>query len=137
MLDHYQYSDKEFTRRFKNAVLDPKYFNHEAHLRLAWIYIDQDGIDKAIDTMCAQIFHYANSLGAADKFNKTVTIAAVKTVNHFMLRSHSDNFKDFIDEFPRLKHNFKDLLAQHYNIDIFNSEIAKCSFLEPNLLPFD
>jgi len=55
----------------------------------------------------------------------------------FCLKSKLDNFRDFIEEFPRLKYNFKDLLAQHYGIDIFNSEIAKCSFLEPDLLPFD
>jgi hypothetical protein len=137
MLDHYKYSDKEFLKHFKNATLEPKYFNHEAHIRLAWIHIDQSGIDEAIKIVCNQIFNYAKSLGVPDKFNKTVTIAAVKAVNHFMKRSRTKNFKDFMAEHSRLKYNFKDLLAQHYDIDIFNLEIAKSSFLEPDLLPFD
>ncbi len=137
MNEQYQLSDLEFSAEFKNATLHPKLFNHEAHLRLAWIYIKRDGIDAAITQVCSQIINYATSLGAANKYNETVTIAAVRAVYHFYLKSKSDNFRNFIEEFPRLKNNFKELLAQHYDIDIFNSEVAKCSFLEPNLLPFD
>jgi hypothetical protein len=137
MNDQYQLSDLEFSTAFKNATLNSKLFNHEAHPRLAWIYINRDGFDDAITHVCSQIINYATSLGAADKYNETVTVAAVKAVYHFYLKSKSDNFRDFIEEFPRLKTNFKDLLAQHYGIDIFNSDVAKCSFLEPDLLPFD
>ena len=76
-------------------------------------------------------------LNALDKYNETVTIAAVKAVYHFMQKSTSDNFKGFIVEFPRLKTNFKSILEQHYQIDLFNSELARSTFLEPDLLPFD
>lgn len=137
MKNHYQLNDKQFLEVFEKATLDPKLFDHEAHLRLAYLLINISNIDIAIDKTCEQILTYATSLGASNKYNKTVTVAAVKAVYHFMLKSESDNFKDFIAEFPRLKLNFKGLLAQHYNIDVFNSEIAKSSFLEPDLLPFD
>lgn len=137
MKDHYQLSNEQFLNAFQTATLDPKLFNHEAHLRLAYLLIKKEGVDKAIDTCCEQIIKYANSLGAHDKFNKTVTVAAVKAVYHFMLKARANSFKDFIEEFPRLKYNFKDLLAQHYNIDVFNSQMAKSSFLEPTLLSFD
>lgn len=137
MESHYELSNIEFENQFKNAALDPKLFNHEAHLRLAWIYIKNDGIDKAVEQVCNQIINYTNHLGAANKYNETVTIAAVRAVYHFYLKSRSDNFRDFINEFPRLKFNFKELLAQHYHVDIFNSEVAKSSFLAPDLLPFD
>lgn len=137
MKNHYQLNDKLFLEAFEKATLNPKLFSHEAHLRLAYLLIKMYDINKAIDKTCEQILTYATSLGARDKFNKTVTVAAVKAVYHFMLKSNSDSFKDFINEFPQLKFNFKELLAQHYNIDIFNSEIAKSSFLKPDLLPFD
>jgi CRISPR/Cas system-associated endonuclease/helicase Cas3 len=137
MENHYQLSDEQFLLALETATLNPKLFSHEAHLRFAYLLIYNHDIDKAIDICCKQIRDYANSLGAKDKFNKTVTIAAVKAVYHFMLRSETENFKDLIKEFPRLKNNFRDLLSQHYGIDIFNSEIAKSSFLEPDLLPFD
>jgi len=78
----------------------------------------------------------SQSLNATDKYNKTLTIAAIKSVSHFIQKSKSENFQDFIQEFPRLKNNFKSLIAQHYQIDIFNSNKAKSEFLKPDLLPF-
>ena len=54
-----------------------------------------------------------------------------------MCKSDSDNFKDFITEFPRLNYNFKELMNFHYGFDIYNSEKAKREFLKPDLVPFD
>jgi len=136
MKDHYQFTDEEFESQFSNCTLDSSIFNHEAHIRLAWIHINKYGIEQALINLDSQLYSYVCSLGAEDKYNKTVTIAAVKAVYHFMQKSNSNNFKDFILEHPRLKTNFKELLDKHYSIDIFNSDIAKSSFLEPNLLPF-
>ncbi|MCK0180484.1 hypothetical protein MWU50_14380 [Flavobacteriaceae bacterium S0862] len=136
MKDHYQLTDEEFESQFSNCTLDSSIFNHEAHIRLAWIHINRYGIEQALINVDNQLYSYIYSLGAEDKYNKTVTIAAVKAVYHFMQKSNSNNFKDFILEHPRLKTNFKELLDKHYSIDIFNSDIAKSSFLEPNLLPF-
>ena len=137
MNNHYQLTDTDFESQFSNSTLDASLFNHEAHIRLAWIHVTKYGIDKAVKNVNTQLINYVASLGAQDKYNNTVTTAAVKAVHHFIQKSKSDNFKDFIEEFPRLKTNFKDLLSQHYSINIFNSENAKSSFLEPNLLPFD
>ena len=130
--------DSTFETAFHSCTLDPQPFNHEAHLRLAWIHISRYGKEVAIDNICQQLYRYTDNLGASDKFNKTVTIAAVKAVYHFMQKSESDNFPDFVQEFPRLKTNFRDLLACHYGeVDIFHSEQAKLEFIEPDLLPFD
>src|SRR5690606_11262429 len=112
-------------------------FSHEAHLRLAWIHIRKYGIDQAIENICAQLKEYTQSLGAIEKYNETVTTAAINAVYHFMLKSNTDTFQIFTIEHPRLISNFRDLLGQHYAIDIFHSELAKSTFLEPELLPFD
>jgi hypothetical protein len=111
-------------------------FSHEAHLRLAHIHIQKYGVAQAEINMCEQIEGFALSLGATDKFNKTVTIASVKVMNHFMEKSESDNFFDFIKEFPRLNTHFKDILGQHYGFNVFADRRAKREFLEPDLMPF-
>lgn len=137
MEKHIQLTDLEFEKQFENRTLDPTLFSHEAHIRLAWIHINKYGIDKAIENVDSQLLKYATGLGFGDKYNKTVTIAAVKAVYHFYLKSKSDNFKDFIVEYPGLKDNFKDLLDSHYGFDIFRSQAAKKEFIDPDLLPFD
>jgi len=137
MEKHFQLSDSEFEQQFINCKLDPSDFTHEAHLRLAWININRYGIEKAEKNVDAQLKAFAEFLGVKNKYNKTLTIAALKAVNHFYMKSRTDNFKDFINEFPRLKTNFKDLMACHYGFDIYNSDIAKKEFLAPDLLSFD
>ena len=129
--------DSEFEKQFINCKLNPAAFTHEAHLRLAWINIDRYGIDQAEKNIQNQLKKFVVFVGAKDKFNMTLTLAAIKAVYHFMLKSNSDNFKDFITEFPRLKSNFKELMYCHYGFDIYNSEKAKTEFLEPDLVPFD
>lgn len=134
--DHWSLSDGEFESQFERYTLKPAMFSHEAHIRLAYIHIEKYGLEQAEINMCTQIQGFANSLGGGDKFNKTVTVAAVKTVNHFMEKASSTNFKDFINEFPRLITKFKDLLEQHYGYNIFSDEKAKKDYIEPDLLPF-
>lgn len=137
MKSHYDLKNKEFEQQFDSCNLDPKLFSHEAHLRLAWIHITKYGSDKALENIQSQLKRYVAHVGERDKYNKTVTVAAIKAVHHFVLKSKSDNFLDFIAEFPRLKNNFKGLMNRHYGVDIFNSEKAKKEFISPDLIPFD
>lgn len=131
-------NDSTFEAQFRVCTLNQDLFNHEAHLRLAWIHIRRYGKEAAIDNICHQLYCFTDRLGVSGKFNKTLTVAAIKAVYHFMLKSKSDNFPNFVEEFPQLKTNFRDIIACHYsNTDIYRSEKAKKEFIEPDLLPFD
>ena len=136
MTSHLELSDDAFEKLFSACQLNPELFTHEAHVRLAWIHLKKYGEAQAIENIFIQLLNFVTQLGAADKYNKTVTIAAIKTVHHFIQKSQSTVFADFILEFPRLKCNFKELLGAHYGIDVFKLERAKHEFLEPDLLPF-
>jgi hypothetical protein len=137
MEPHFTLSDAELETQFAKQTLDPTYFSHEAHLRLAWIHIRKYGIENAIRNITRQIKEYADGLGAKDKYNETVTIAAMRAVYHFMLRSKEKTFKNFIQLNPRLKFNFRELMDAHYSTNIFKSQRAKEKYLEPERLPFD
>lgn len=137
MEKHFELSDSEFESSFINFKMAPSDFTHKAHLRFAWINIEKYGIELAEKNIQDQLKKYVEFAGVKDKFNLTLTVAATKAVNHFKRKSKSNNFKDFIIEFPRLKHNFKDLINAHYGFDIYNSEKAKKEYLKPDLLPFN
>lgn len=136
MEPHYALSDPEFEKQFESAVIDPKLFSHEAHLRLAWIHVTKYGVERVAKNIEHQIAQFDRKFGDGMKFHSTVTLAAVKAVAHFVNKSRSCNFKDFMDEFPRLKSNFKDLLNQHYSFNVFKSEKARQTFVQPDLLAF-
>lgn len=137
MEKHFELNDTEFTQQFENCILDASLFSHEAHLRLAWIYIQRYGSDEAISIIRNQIQRYAASLGAPEKYNETVTVASVKAVSYFIRKEKNDTFKAFITKNQQLKTHFKQLLATHYRTDIFTSETAKTTFLEAELDPFE
>jgi hypothetical protein len=136
MEKHRELSDTDFLQQFANCQLPPAFFSHEAHLRFAWLHLEQYEPEEAIRRVANQIISYVTALGAGDKFNRTLTVAAVRVVHHFRQRSLSHQFLEFLEEFPQLKNNFKGLLASHYAVDIYQSDLAKKTYLEPDLLPF-
>ena len=136
MKSHCQLSDRQLTAEFSKATLDPALFNHEAHLRMAWIHIKTSGVETAVKDISKQLKQYTEVLGFQEKYHETVTVAAIRAVNHFMSKSTSDCFKGFIGQFPPLKTNFKGLLEQHYHKDVFSSPEARIRYLEPEILPF-
>jgi hypothetical protein len=137
MEKHYKLNDTEFENSFKNCELDPILFTHEAHLRLAWIHVTKYGEENAIQNISEQLRRFVVFAGAKDKYNQTLTVAAIKSVSHFVRRSSTHTFQEFINEFSRLKNNFKELMAVHYGVDIYHSPQVKAVFLEPDLVPFD
>lgn len=136
MTSHFALNDADFEQQFASGELDPALFNHEAHLRLAWIHVHKYGEEQAITNICSQLVNFVTRLGAFSKYNNTLTIAAIKAVHHFMKGSGAVSFEEFIREFPRLKYNFRELIASHYSIDVFTSERAKQAYLQPDLLEF-
>jgi len=136
MSNHYQLSDAEFVRQFTSLTLEPAWFTHEAHLRLAWIHLQQYPVDIAAALLCDQIRLFDQTFGDGKQYNKTVTIAAAKAMHHFMQKAKATTFQALLTEFPRLKTSFKDLLFCHYSFDIFRNTEAKSKYLEPDLLPF-
>lgn len=137
MLSHYDLNDQDFIADFKSGVLPPACFSHEAHLRLAWLQIRELGIEEAIPVLRQLIIRYVDGLGARDKYHDTLTVAAARTVHHFMLQSSATTFPAFIEAFPRLTADFKGLLACHYSPHALQEPLARTTYQEPDLLPFD
>lgn len=133
---HFILTDDLFEEQFATGSLNPALFSHEAHLRLAWIHISKYGEATAIENVREQLQNFVRLVGAVDKYNDTLTVAAIKAVHHFMQQAPLPTFQEFITAYPRLKTNFKGIIQQHYGFDIFNSAAAKAAYLEPDLLAF-
>lgn len=129
-------NDLVFLNAFESGNFPPSLFDHEAHLRLAWVNLKCYGEQQAIEKVCQGIRAFDKLHGDGSKFHKTLTVASVKVVHHFIQKSGSAHFSDFIREFPRLKTAFKELLDQHYGFDLLADPKAKKEYVAPNLLPF-
>ncbi|MEM9850141.1 MAG: hypothetical protein AAF847_19780 [Bacteroidota bacterium] len=111
---HFELSDAAFEQAFQDSTLDPTLFSHEAHLRLAWIHLNRYGYEQAMQNVCDQLQSYTQAVGAADKYNMPLTMAATKAVHHLMSQSDTDNFSDFIEAFPQLKHDFRRTVSPYF-----------------------
>ena len=120
MEKHVELTDEQFEQQFQEATLDAHLFTHEAHVRLAWIHVKKYGIELAIQNVTTQLRAYVETLGATDKYNETLTVAAVKAVYHFYLRTEHVSFQDFI-----LKN--KPIQDEYYKIQGWTDQINKFS----------
>lgn len=133
---HYDFSDEEYMIRFKAMTFPPRLFSHEAHLRLAFLHIQQYGVTQAARNMQDQIKGLALKFGAT-KYHDTITVAAVNAVNHFHQLDPELAFPALIAKHTVLMSDFKALLNSHYSYDIFTSALAKESYQAPDIQPFE
>jgi len=136
MDDHLELSDSDFEEQFKNCTLIPDLFTHEAHLRLAWIHVSRYGQEIAAEHLCFQIAKFDKTFDTGTKFHKTLTIASIKIIANYIQKSFSDDFEEFLEEFPSLNYNFKEIISAHYSYNIFEHPTARVEYLEPDLEPF-
>ena len=129
-------NDTDFIEAFETGEFPPEQFNHKAHIKLAWIYLDLFDEQTAISKTCEAIKNFDQLHGDGTKFHTTLTVAAVKVVHHFKQKSKTTTFDELVVEYPKLVTAFKDLLFQHYGESILTDLKAKTSYLEPDLLPF-
>ena len=136
MQSHFDWSDDSFIQDFEGLKFPVASFNHEAHLRLAFLHIQQFGLEQAIQNITHQLKAYVNHLGVTDKYNETLTVAAVFIVNHFQTISSHLDFQKFMEDNQFLKKDFQKLVAKHYSFNIFEHPTAKTQYQAPDLLPF-
>lgn len=133
-MDHYSLSDRKYIEEFETCKLDPEWFTHEAHLRLAYLYINKFGVKRAAVKLCEGISKFDSIFGSGDKFHRTITVASVGVLYHFMQKSSSADFRSLIKEFPVLIDDFRSLLLSHYSTRLINSSKSKEEYQLPDLL---
>ena len=117
---------------FESASLDASAFDHEAHIYVAWLYLQRYETSEAISRFANALQRLTTRLGVAGKYHETVTwfymllIAerriAEETWSEFRIRNH-----DLFDP-------DNDVLSRYYKADTLASERARRSFVLPDSL---
>ena len=126
--------DRAFRSAFEACTIAPSQFNHEAHVRLAFIYLTEGDVDTAVQKMRDALLNFLQHNGVPlSKFHETLTRAWVLAVQHFMNRSTSTSAADFIAKNQQLLDS--KIMLTHYSASVLFSTDARASFVEPNLDP--
>ena len=129
-------SDDDFLKQFEDHSLPPEYFSHLGHLRLAWLYVTKHDLDTAISKTCDGIKSYAESLGAHDKFNYTMTHAFVKIMHQRMLDQGDHGWSEFLNRNQDLVNTAVEVLLQYFREETLFSENARKQLVSADLMPF-
>ena len=136
MEDHTHFSDEAFVAAFRDGTLPLAAFSHQAHLRLAWLYLRQHGAAEAEALIQRDLQAFVARAGLSDKYHATLTVAAVRIVDHFQRQVPEADFADFLHHFPQFVMNFRGLLGRHYSPERLQDPQARAAFLPPDRMPF-
>lgn len=128
-------TDSQFLTQFENHSLDPIHFKHRGHIRLAWLYLTMYDFSKAVEKTCTGIKYYALSLGASDKFNKTITVAIMQIIYSRLQGLNDNSWQGFATSNADILDDALSLLLEHYSAQRLFSQSAKTTFIAPDIQP--
>ena len=128
-------SDMEFLAAFEAGAYAPADFNHRAHVRLAYIYLAMNDVERATTLMRAAIVNFLKHHGVTPtKYHETLTQAWILAVFHFMHRTRSAlSAEDFVRQTPLLLDSR--IMLTHYSAELLYSPRARSHFVQPDLQP--
>ncbi len=126
--------DRAFRSDFEACTITPSQFNHEPHVRLAYIYLVEYDVEAAVQRMREGLLNFLEHNGIPrSKFHETITQAWVLAIRHFMNGSTSASSADFIAKNQELLDS--KIMLTHYSASVLFSSDARASFVEPDLDP--
>ena len=128
-------SDIEFRTAFEAGAYAPADFNHRAHVRLAYIYLATNDVERATTLMRTAIVNFLKHHGITPtKYHETLTQAWILAVYHFMHRTLSALSAD---DFVARRRCLLDsrIMLTHYSTELLYSSRARGGFVEPDRDP--
>jgi hypothetical protein len=125
----------EFLAAFEAGAYAPADFNHRAHVRLAYIYLAMNDVERATTLMRAAIVNFLKHHGITPtRYHETLTQAWILAVFHFMHRTPSAlSAEDFVRQTPLLLDSR--IMLTHYSAELLYSPRARSHFVQPDLDP--
>ncbi|MDY0872421.1 hypothetical protein [Dongia rigui] len=127
-------TDDDFLAALESCRIDPAAFNHAAHLRAGFLYLQRHDFAAALGAMRHAIQRFAAAIGKDGLYHETITCAFMTLINErlatesvgirwegFALR-HADLFDGTA-------------LSQHYSRERLQHPLARTVFLLPDRVP--
>ena len=125
-------TDEAFARAFEEGAITPAQFDHVAHVRVAWIYLQESpSVDDALSRMRAAIRRFAASAGVPQKYHETITVLWMRLLAEVRDAGASGELSEVLRAHPALAD--KDLPLQYYSRARLFSDEARAAWVEPDI----
>jgi hypothetical protein len=122
-------------RAFEAGDIDPEQFDHAAHVRVVWCYLQLFPVADTLVRFTSAIRALTERLGMPQKYHETITWFFIIVIANRVAGSASRNWEDFKRENGDLIANSSTLLKRHYSAGRLASPDARRGFVLPDLAP--
>lgn len=126
--------DDDFLAALESCRIDPAAFNHAAHIRAGFLYLQRHDFADALGRMRRAIRAFAASIGKDGLYHETITTAFMTLINERLAVAPTDiGWEDFAARHVDLFDGAA--LSQHYSKERLRHPLARTVFLLPDRVP--
>ena len=126
---------EETVQAFENATVNPSEFNHEAHIKVAWGYLQEHDQLEAINRFTAAIKRLTQKLGVPDKYHETITWFYLLKIAERCHGNAEADWHTFKAANPDLFQWNPSIVQKYYSEVLLSSDTARRMFVLPDLMP--
>lgn len=127
--------DAKTVEEFEAGTIDPDLFDHEAHVYVAWSYVQDYELKDAIVRFCSALRQLTIRLGIESKYHETITWFFIILIAERMSTRRSDDWHSFKCQNPDIFATGPSIVGRYYSRERLDSDLARRQFLLPDRLP--
>lgn len=116
--------------RFEAGQIDPERFNHEAHVYVAWLYVQTYEQAEAIARFDNALKRLTLQLGIPGKYHATITWTFLLLISERC--RDNEGWQAFCSRNQDLVNDSKAILGRYYSDERLFSETARMHFVLPD-----
>jgi hypothetical protein len=125
-------NNEEIIECFESDAIPGESFHHADHVRLAFAYLCEFPVLKALEKFSITLKRFATARGKTQLYNETITCAYFFLIRERMARCQGATWDDFAQQNPDLLIWKDGILARYYKEATLKSDLARAVFLFPD-----
>ena len=124
----------ELLDRFVDTTLPSDQFHHQQHVQVAWLFVCKFGMPRALSEFTKALKRFADAKGATGRYHETITWAFLLLIADRQAQCAAGTWEDFAQANPDLLVWKPSILDRYYSKELLSSELARRTFLMPDLI---
>jgi hypothetical protein len=126
-------NDRDFLAAFEACAIAASDFHHADHVRVAWIYLQEYPLLKAIERFTMSLKRFANHHGVTGIYHETITWAYLLVIHERMQRDNTGlGWEHFCAANSDLFARSPAIIERYYSRETLSSDLARRTFVLPD-----
>lgn len=128
-------AERQFVDAFRAGTLSTDQFHHRDHVRMAWLYVCEHGLEAAVPRFTADLRAFAAAKGVPGLYHATITWSYLALVAERQRQEGAPTWEAFEARHPDLLRWKPSVLDAYYSAERLWSPAARETFLLPDRVP--